>query len=208
MENTTQGDRSWVAVVTGAVVPFIQFHPKVIIGRRRGRAHWGHVASRWQKGRQGPHLRDRQQVLVALPKQAQDDAFKIPATHRRQIPERACLITLNGVDKTKRTQHSEYSAAQPELDLDSLGCPSMLPPRISICLVECLLLAPSCVWPLPSVSVLFCSSLLLGITHSCPRATAHTDSSPGNTNNFPLGYICFSSDPGSVAVPDCLVPMP
>jgi len=182
--------------------------PKVITGRRGGRAHWGHVASRWQKGRQGPHLRDRQQVLVALPEQAQDDAFKIPATHRRQIPERACLITLNGVDKTIWTQHSEYSAAQPELDLDNLGCPSMLPPRISTCLVECLLLAPSCVWPLPSVSVLFCSSLLLGITHSCPRATAHTDSSPGNTNNFLLGYICFSSGPGSVAIPDCLVLMP
>lgn len=104
------------------------------------------MASRWQKGRQGPHLSDRQHVLVALPEEAQDNAFKIPATHRRQIPERAYLITLIGVDKTKRTQHSKYSAAQPELDLDSLGCPSMLPPRISICLVECLLHAPSCVW--------------------------------------------------------------
>ena len=207
MKNTTQGDRSWVAVVTGAVVPFIQLYPKVL-AEGRGESPPGACGQQMEKGRQGPHLGDRHHVLVALPEEAQDNAFKIPATHRRQIPERACLITLIGVDKTKRTQHSKYSAAQPELDLDSLGCRSMLPPRISICLVECLLHAPSCVWPLPSVSALFCSSLLLGITHACPRATAHTDSSPGNTNNVPLGCICFSSGPGSVVIPDCLVPMP
>ena len=52
------------------------------------------------------------------------------------------------------------------------------------------------------------SSSLLVITHSCPRAIAHTDSSPGNTN-FPLGHVCSCSslDPGSVMIPDCLVPM-
>lgn len=36
MRNTTQGDRSWAAVVTGAVLPSPQFYPKVVIGRRRG----------------------------------------------------------------------------------------------------------------------------------------------------------------------------
>lgn len=91
------------------------------------------------KGQVEPHLHHGQQVLVALPEEAQDDAFKIPATHRRQIPERPCLITLNGVDKAKGTEHSEYSAARPELELDSSGCPSMSPPNISVHLVECLL---------------------------------------------------------------------
>lgn len=106
------------------------------------------MASRWQGGRQSPHLHDRQQELVALPEEAQDDAFKIPATHRRQIPERACLITANGVDKTKWTQHSEHSAAQPEVALDSVGRLSMLPPGTSACRVECCVHVPSCVWPL------------------------------------------------------------
>lgn len=192
----------------GLYSPLLSFTQRSLLAEGGGRACWGRVASRWQRGRQSPHLHDRQQELVALPEEAQDDAFKIPATHRRQIPERACLITANGVDKTKWTQHSEHSAAQPEVALGSVGRLSTLPPGTSACRVECCVHVPSCVWPLPSVSVLFCSSLLLGITHSCPRAIAHTDSSPGNTNNFPLGHICFSSGPGSVATLDCLVPTP
>ena len=206
IRNATQGDGSWQLWSRGCS-PLSSVSPK------------GHYWQRWAEpagvcgqqmagGRQSPHLHDRQQELVAFPEEAQDDAFKIPATHRRQIPERACLITANGVDKTKQTQHSEYSAAQPEVALDSGGRPSMLPPHTSACRIECHVHVLSCVWPLPSVSVLFCSSLLLGITHSCPRAIAHTDSSPGNTNNFPLGHICFPSAPGSVATPDCLVPTP
>lgn len=35
----------------------------------------------------GSHLHDDQQVLIALPQEIQDDAFKIPATPTRQICE-------------------------------------------------------------------------------------------------------------------------
>lgn len=55
-------------------------------------------------------------MLIALPEEGQDDPFKIPATHKKQIPEGPCLITPNGVDKTKWTEHSEHAVAQPELD--------------------------------------------------------------------------------------------
>lgn len=64
----------------------------------------------------GPHLYHVQQMLIALPEKGQDDPFKIPAIHKRQIPEEPYLITPNGVDKTKWTKHSECRVAQPELD--------------------------------------------------------------------------------------------
>lgn len=98
MKNPARDDRSWVAVVMRAGVPLLSFNHKQKAG---GRGHQGCVGRGWKRGRQSPHLHDSQQVLVALPEQGQDDAFKIPATHMRQIPERPCLITLDGVDKGK-----------------------------------------------------------------------------------------------------------
>lgn len=55
-------------------------------------------------------------MVVVLPEEGQDDPFKIPATHTRQIPEGPGAITPNMVDKTKRTEHSEDSAPQPGLE--------------------------------------------------------------------------------------------
>ena len=75
-----------------------------------------------------PHLHNIQQMLIALPEEGQDDPFKIPERHKRQIPEGSCLITPNGVDKTKWTEHSECSAAQPGLDssCDSQVCSHLI----------------------------------------------------------------------------------
>lgn len=64
-------------------------------------------------------------MLVALPEEGQDDAFKIPARHKRQIPEGPCLITPNGVAKTKWTPESQNQKA-PE-------CPAAQPELVSAC---------------------------------------------------------------------------
>lgn len=114
----------WVATVTGARIPFSRFHLQghyqQVVG---GRGSWGHVVRGWQRGRPRPvgscpHLHDIQQLLVFLPEEGQDDPFKVPATHTRQIPEGPGLITPTGADKTKWTAYSEASAAQPEVELD------------------------------------------------------------------------------------------
>lgn len=108
-------------MVMGARIPFPRFHPQ---GHYQqgvvGRGSWGHVVRSWQRGRPRPvgscpHLRDIQQMLVFLPEEGQDDPFKVPATHMRQIPEGPGLI---GVDKTKWTDYSKASAVQPEVELD------------------------------------------------------------------------------------------
>lgn len=109
MKNTTQGD-SWVAVVTGRS-PLYSALPKGI-GRRQGGEPTGGM---WPAdGRRADRvLTSATASMCSLLSQRRlcDNALKSLQHTGGRSPERACLITLIGVDKTKWTQHS--STQQP-----------------------------------------------------------------------------------------------
>lgn len=96
MKNTAQVDRSWVAIVTRAGIPFSQFHPQGHYQQNaESRGSWGCAASSWQRGTDRSvgsnlYLHDSQQMVIALPEEGPDNAFKIPATHMKQIPGELC----------------------------------------------------------------------------------------------------------------------